>query len=374
MPSDAGRGYFCNAGTGSQSDQAGLQTTGLRLTCPSGTDPSVVCDVLLELGCLSASVLINDKEGYVYTDEEFEKTGALDLSSHADAVIVEACAMASCDPASLAASLSDIFDVGNPGGTCKWSISTLPSSAGEASDSFPPQYATGAPPAHEEVIVGDSRLVITSGNFTAFGDGRHSSTRLCLNQLERLAPKLAGASVLDFGAGTGVLGLAALALGARHATLVELDPASLAIAAENVARNGRQGQVDLKSKLADETHPPLRTGREGSSANQEHDRPQSFEVVVANMPANTLLAVMDELVAALRPGGRGEAGRSSVTPHSDSRPVLVLAGFPASEGDTVREALLQRIGALISFEAAQVAETSLVAIFEAGWLSFRVEV
>ena len=40
----------------------------------------------------------------------------------------------------------------------------------------------------------------------------------------------------------------------------------------------------------------------------------------------------------------------------------------------MREALLQRIGALISFEAAQVAETSLVAIFEAGWLSFRVEV
>jgi ribosomal protein L11 methyltransferase len=70
----------------------------------------------------------------------------------------------------------------------------------------------------------------------AFGTGRHPTTRLCLEWLERKPPS--GLDVLDYGAGTGILALAALKLGAHHAHAVDTDPQAIDATLRNAELNG----------------------------------------------------------------------------------------------------------------------------------------
>jgi ribosomal protein L11 methyltransferase len=70
---------------------------------------------------------------------------------------------------------------------------------------------------------------------TAFGTGSHESTRLALELLEGM--DVAGRRVLDVGTGSGILGLAALAFGARQVVACDVDPGAPLIAAQNAALN-----------------------------------------------------------------------------------------------------------------------------------------
>jgi ribosomal protein L11 methyltransferase len=69
----------------------------------------------------------------------------------------------------------------------------------------------------------------------AFGTGQHPTTALCLEQLTTLP--LAGARVLDYGCGSGILALAALRLGAEYAWAVDNDPQAVAATADNASLN-----------------------------------------------------------------------------------------------------------------------------------------
>jgi ribosomal protein L11 methyltransferase len=69
----------------------------------------------------------------------------------------------------------------------------------------------------------------------AFGTGRHPTTALCLDWLARHPPR--GARVLDFGSGSGILALAALALGAERCWAVDHDPQALLATEENARLN-----------------------------------------------------------------------------------------------------------------------------------------
>ena len=83
----------------------------------------------------------------------------------------------------------------------------------------------------------------------AFGTGSHPTTRLCLEWLERnVAP---GDSVLDYGCGSGILGIAALKLGAASAVGVDIDPLAL----EAARYNSRQNEVALAVMSAAERIP-----------------------------------------------------------------------------------------------------------------------
>lgn len=69
-----------------------------------------------------------------------------------------------------------------------------------------------------------------------FGTGSHATTQLCLELLEdAVAP---GDKVLDLGCGSGILGIAALGLGASHVTGVDIDPKAVDVAYENAEMNG----------------------------------------------------------------------------------------------------------------------------------------
>lgn len=70
----------------------------------------------------------------------------------------------------------------------------------------------------------------------AFGTGAHESTRLVLEWLEEL--DLRGRSVLDLGAGSGILSMAALRLGAGTAVALDIDPVAAFVAHETVRLNG----------------------------------------------------------------------------------------------------------------------------------------
>lgn len=114
----------------------------------------------------------------------------------------------------------------------------------------------------------------------AFGTGSHPTTRLCLQWLEQVVTP--GASVLDYGCGSGILAIAAGKLGASPLEGVDIDPRAIEAAAFNAENNGVSAQFALAEK------------------------PQSgvFDIVVANILANPLRALAPALAARVRPGGR----------------------------------------------------------------------
>jgi ribosomal protein L11 methyltransferase len=116
----------------------------------------------------------------------------------------------------------------------------------------------------------------------AFGTGTHPTTALCLAWLDGL--DLAGASVLDYGCGSGVLAIAALKLGAARALGVDNDPQALVASADNAQRNAVA---------------PLLTLLEPGDA-----RIGRHPVVVANILAGALVALAPQLAAACTAGGR----------------------------------------------------------------------
>jgi ribosomal protein L11 methyltransferase len=130
----------------------------------------------------------------------------------------------------------------------------------------------------------------------AFGSGAHASTRMILERLAELSPV---ERVLDVGTGTGLLALAALALGAERVVATDLDPAALAAARANAERNGLADRLELSSRAPD-----------------EHGA--QFDVVVANIAPAPLMALAPRLVRAL--GSRG---------------TLLLSGIPAGQADDV---------------------------------------
>ena len=82
----------------------------------------------------------------------------------------------------------------------------------------------------------DTRIVIEIDPASSFGTGRHETTALCLEELEKL--DVNGENVLDMGCGSGILGIGAYKLGASHIDAVDIDMVAARIAEENALKNG----------------------------------------------------------------------------------------------------------------------------------------
>ena len=139
---------------------------------------------------------------------------------------------------------------------------------------------------------GAMRIVLDPG--MAFGTGSHPTTRACLRWLEQRI--FAGARVLDYGCGSGILAIAAATLGAAEVVGVDIDPDAIATAGDNAARNGVAARFLHPDKLLD----------------------FCADLVVANILANPLKVLAPVLAARCRPGGR-----------------IVLAGILAPQADGV---------------------------------------
>jgi len=123
-------------------------------------------------------------------------------------------------------------------------------------------------------------IVIDPG--MAFGTGAHATTALCLEWLS-LQP-LTDAMVIDYGCGSGILAIAALKLGARHAYAVDVDPLALIASRENAARNGVAARLSAIPAAE-----PLSL---------------QADIVLANILAGPLIELAPRLAALVRPGGR----------------------------------------------------------------------
>jgi ribosomal protein L11 methyltransferase len=137
----------------------------------------------------------------------------------------------------------------------------------------------------------------------AFGTGTHPTTALCLEWLD--AAKLSGMTVVDYGCGSGVLGIAAAKLGASHVRAVDLDPQALLATTRNAQGNG---VASIVATTTPEKLSHLRT-----------------DLVLANILAGPLIELaphFDDLLAA---GG-----------------TLVLSGILDHQADAVRAAYEQR--------------------------------
>jgi ribosomal protein L11 methyltransferase len=134
----------------------------------------------------------------------------------------------------------------------------------------------------------------------AFGTGTHPTTALCLQILDSLS--VAGRRVIDYGCGSGILGIAALKLGAAHVTAVDLDPQALLATRDNAIRNGVSASIDVQGvdvPAADDR------GADGQGV----DAPgidgslQPAYCVMANILAGPLIELAPKLTAACEPGG-----------------------------------------------------------------------
>jgi ribosomal protein L11 methyltransferase len=134
----------------------------------------------------------------------------------------------------------------------------------------------------------------------AFGTGTHPTTALCLGALSDLLEARPGASVLDVGTGSGLLAIGARKLGAGRVAANDVDPVAVEVAGENAARNGAALEL---------TGAPV-----GEIAG-------TFDLVVANILANTLVELAPAISARVAPGGR-----------------VLLAGILAPQEDEVRSA------------------------------------
>ena len=116
-----------------------------------------------------------------------------------------------------------------------------------------------------------------------FGTGHHATTRLCLAALQRI--ELAGKRFLDVGTGSGVLAIAARALGASHAMGVDFDPDAIQSARENLELN------------------PAMTNVSFAVADLAAARLEPADVVAANLTGALLVRSASTLLGATLPGG-----------------------------------------------------------------------
>jgi ribosomal protein L11 methyltransferase len=82
----------------------------------------------------------------------------------------------------------------------------------------------------------------------AFGTGTHATTALCLEWLDSAASDgdwLTGASVIDYGCGSGILAIAAILLGAERALAMDIDPQALLATGQNAERNAVAARVQV---------------------------------------------------------------------------------------------------------------------------------
>ena len=147
----------------------------------------------------------------------------------------------------------------------------------------------------------------------AFGTGTHPTTSLCLAAMsERLAAR-PGARVLDVGTGSGLLAIAARKLGAPRVVGNDNDPIAVRVALENAALNGVQVDFDLRDV---------------------GEQPGPFDLVLANILANTLCELAPAIAAQLAPGGVVLLSGILTPQEAEVRAAYVAAGLrPLPGGD-----------------------------------------
>ena len=146
------------------------------------------------------------------------------------------------------------------------------------------------------------RLVINIDPGLAFGTGKHETTRLCMEALERYVK--GGERVLDVGCGSGILGIAAVLLGADSAFGVDIDETAVRTANENAQVNHVSDKMTaIAGDLVDKVT-------------------EKYDIVVANIVADAIIALS-----------------ASVTSFMTDDAVYIVSGIIDTRADDVKNAI-----------------------------------
>ncbi len=147
-------------------------------------------------------------------------------------------------------------------------------------------------PSWEEVKAEDQgKMIIHIDPGTAFGTGMHETTQLCLRQLKKYVTDQT--ELLDVGTGSGILSIAALKLGARHALGTDLDPCAISAVRENLEANDIPAdmmELLLGNIIDDKTI-------------QDAAGYEKYDIVAANILAEVLVPLTPVIVKHLKHGG-----------------------------------------------------------------------
>ncbi len=131
--------------------------------------------------------------------------------------------------------------------------------------------------------VPEARIPIWIEPGMAFGTGTHETTQLCLQSLEQSS--LHDKTLLDVGAGSGILAIAAAKLGAKKVVACDIDSEAVAVSRSNTVINGCDREIELV--VGDIT----RIGR------------NRFDFVVANLTKDLIVELLPQFISRLKPGG-----------------------------------------------------------------------
>ena len=139
-------------------------------------------------------------------------------------------------------------------------------------------------PTWAEESTPDGKILLEIDPKMSFGTGYHETTRLILKLLPSLVQE--GHTLIDAGTGTGILSIAAIKLGAKHAFAFDIDEWSIENTRENILLNNVDKNITIKKGSA-ETIP----------------KGKSVDLLVANIEKNTILELLPTFLNALKPGG-----------------------------------------------------------------------
>lgn len=146
-------------------------------------------------------------------------------------------------------------------------------------------------PSWEEVKAEDKdKMILHIDPGTAFGTGMHETTQLVIRQLKKYVTP--DTEMLDVGTGSGILGIVALKLGAKHVLGTDLDPCAIPAVAENKEAN----------QIVDETFDMVIGNIIDDKAIQDQAGYEKYDIVTANILADVLIPLTPVIVNQMKKG------------------------------------------------------------------------
>mgnify|MGYP001658596841 FL=1 len=146
-------------------------------------------------------------------------------------------------------------------------------------------------PSWEEVKAEDKdKMILHIDPGTAFGTGMHETTQLVIRQLKKYVTP--DTEMLDVGTGSGILGIVALKLGAKHVLGTDLDPCAVPAVAENKEAN----------QIVDDTFDMMIGNIIDDKAIQDQAGYEKYDIVTANILADVLIPLTPVIVNQMKKG------------------------------------------------------------------------
>lgn len=290
----------------------------MKFNC-SSIDPSEISDVVYELGVESVMMEMDQEKTEVPVNDEERWNDPPKFTSW-DSAILKAEISPALDPKRLLKKIKDVYplklftdiyleEIEDKDWDLEIQKTWRPISVGNLTIYFPWHKDDSDHP--------KTKFNLTLEGGSAFGTGDHATTKLCCQWLEREITKKRtlsdqrNISVMDFGCGSGVLGLAALIFGATRCDGIDLDRNCLSASLRNAQNNGLKMNVFLADQ--EENIPTSQSDNEKNSlapTEAEYDQAdnvedsfpsvleiegQEYDFVIANVLASALIELAPQL-------------------------------------------------------------------------------